>query len=152
MEIPEYITELAEEYAARQPSIKEARSWAWKTERELKAAVRTYGPIPLSSGERLLIDAKGYDYDNDGIAAELPGLVAAIRLAFTIGPSNGTTAHQRAERALSLILEELGNDTEYALDRVLDKKAAAEVQRQGGEAAETLARFRVARGDLSVKA
>lgn len=134
------IEELSEFYAAHADEIREFDSWTFRVKRRLADAVRDNGPIITASG-RVVLEANGYEYPEE-IGKEFPGLGQHVVTATV-------ETLEQAERALSLLTEEIPTaDVGHTVK--VDGKKAASLIAQGGAAAHRILDLRVAKGRLAV--
>lgn len=143
--VPDVVTidELAEWYASRLPQFQALASAMRKAERRLTEYVRDMGPLATASG-RLEITPDGFDYDEDAIAEAFPAVLKhrVVTLQFD--------TVEKAERALSLVYEEVPDVGLVATKTSIDKLACARIERAGGQAGERMKALRRPRGRLGV--
>lgn len=115
----------------------------WSNRGKLLAWVQAHGPVRLADGRLCGLHPDGNDFDAEGIAEVMPQLVRHVEAVFT-GPT------EKVERVLSLALEEVP-DIEWKVKRTVDARAVNDVLRGGGEAAEKLKPFKLAKNKLSTR-
>jgi hypothetical protein len=134
--VPELVQESAEYWA-------ENHARYWKSRAIVLAHVGSHGPIRLADGRLLGYQPDGQSWDGDGVAQIMPALIKNAEATFSGGK-------EQIERLLSIALEELP-DVNYAVKLTVDATAANAVVRAGGEAADRLLPFRVAKNKLGVR-
>jgi hypothetical protein len=137
------LEELAAWYAEHFAEIKQIRSFLYVTSRRLTDWVKEGGPVRTDSG-LLEIVPDGYTWDSEMIRVVMPSLLTGGKLTFT------SDQIAKIERILSLALEEVP-DVDYEVFWTVDKYAAANVIKQGGEAGERVLEARKPNGSLGVR-
>lgn len=137
------LDELAVWYSEHFAEIKQLRSFLYVTSKRLTEHVREIGPIETPSG-LLQIIPEGWIWDSEVIKAVMPVLVTGGKVTFT-------SEHQeQIERAMSLVLEEIP-EIDYEVTWTVDKRAAANVIKQGGAAGDAVLAARKPDGSLGVR-
>lgn len=121
----------------------ENNSRYWKCRAILLAHVNSEGPIKLHDGRLLGFQPDGNSWDGDGVMQAMPALIKNAEATFS-----GTV--ETVERLLSIVLEEFPT-IGFSVKRTVDATAANAVVRAGGEAADRLLPFRVAKNRLGVR-
>ena len=134
---------LASWYAEHFAEIKQIRSFLYVTSRRLTEWVKETGPIRTDSGLPDIVP-DGYAWDSEMIKVVMPSLLTGGKVTFT------SDMIEKIERILSLALEEVP-DVEYEVSWTVDKYAASNVIKQGGEAATKVLEARKPNGSLGVR-
>jgi hypothetical protein len=134
--VPEHVQGCAERW-------QQMHSEYWRSRSLLLSWVGDKGPIRLSDGRLCGFQPDGQTWDGDGVAVVMPALITKAEATFT-------SSKEQIERLLSLALEELP-DVAWKVTLTVDATAANAVVRAGGEAAEKLLPFRVAKNRLGVR-
>jgi hypothetical protein len=137
------LEELASWYAEHFAEIKQIRSFLYVTSRRLTDYVKEGGPVRTPAG-LLEIVPDGYAWDSEMIKVVMPSLLTGGKVTFT------SDMIEKIERILSLALEEVP-DVEYEVSWTVDKYAASNVIKQGGEAATKVLEARKPNGSLGVR-
>lgn len=134
--VPAHVQEAAERW-------EEAHRTYWSSRSLLLNWVTDHGPIRLDDGRLCGFQPDGNAWDSDGVAEVMPSLIRAADAKFS-------GARETIERLLSITLEEFP-DIVYEVKLTVDAVAANAVIRAGGEAAEKLLPYRVAKNKLGVR-
>lgn len=134
--VPEHVQEAAEYWQERHATY-------WRSRALLLSWVIDHGPVRLADGRLCGYQPDGNAWDADGVKDVMPALIKGGEVTFF-----GT--QEQLERLLSIALEEIP-DIAFKVTLAVDATAANAVIRAGGEAAEKLLPFRVAKNKLGVR-
>lgn len=130
------IEDLAAFYARHLEQLQTLDSFLYRAKRRLAEFIRDEGPLVTPVG-KLMIQSSGYEYP-DNIATEFPTLGRHV-VSFELDTL------EQAERAISLVTEEMPN-AEPSHQMKVDGKKAATLISQGGASAHRLLDLRKPKG------
>ena len=134
--VPEHVQQAAEQW-------EEAHRTYWKNRSLLLGWVADHGPVRLEDGRLCGFQPDGNAWDADGVKEVMPALIKSGSVTFE-------GSMEDAERLLSMALEEIP-EIHFKVALAVDATAANAVIRAGGEAAEKLLPYRVAKNRLGVR-
>lgn len=134
--VPDHVQAAAEAWEERHREY-------WKGRALLLSWVTDNGPVQLADGRLCGFQPDGNAWDADGVREVMPALIKSAKATFT-------DSRESVERLLSIALEEFP-EIAFSVELSVDATAANAVIRAGGEAAEKLLPFRVAKNKLGVR-
>jgi len=140
------IEELAKAYVEWEEELIWVEKWIRTVRRKLVDEV-VHGRGPVDLGDAVVdVMSGGYDYDEDGIAGQLPGLLSHMQVTVTLIPTKTEDAKARAGRLIGIVDEEFPG-AEVTWKTVIDKRRAAKLAATRGRNAEILAALRTPRNN-----